>query len=150
MTKRLVTLMAVLLAAAIAVPALAAPASTHSTLLAALSGAEEVGGGDPDAVGAAFVQPQRGRTLCFRLVARNAGDAVAAHIHRGAPGVNGPIVVPLFDDPTGNGEFRRRQRCVRAPSAGLARRIQRSPGRFYVNLHSTAFPNGAIRGQLSR
>ena len=140
----------VIVAAALALPASGAraPAPERQTRLAALSGPEEPGGGDPDGVGAAFVMPKRGRTLCFRIVARNIPDAVAAHIHRGPRGVNGPIVVGLFDGPRPG--FRRSAGCVRASSTRLAREIIRRPGRFYVNVHTTAFPAGAIRGQLER
>ena len=156
MPKRFIALAAVALAATVAVPVLDAPAASKRTVLAALSGAEEVpAAGAPDprrepAYGAALVEPGPGRRLCFRIVARGVGDAVAAHIHEGAFGENGPIVVPLFEDPAGNGGFSRRARCVRASSARLVRRIARRPRAFYVNLHTTAFPAGAIRGQLGR
>ena len=158
MPKALIALLAAAaLVAAAAVPALGASSNERRTLLAALSGAEEVDnpgqpdvGGDPDGVGAAFVTHRRGRTLCFRIVARNVGDAVAAHIHRGRRGTNGPIVVGLFDDARGNGDFTRRARCLRAASRRLVRQIVRRPGGFYVNLHTAEFPNGAVRGQLSR
>ena len=143
---------AVVVAAALALPASGAraPAPERQTLLAALSGAEEPRGGDPDGVGASFVMARRGRTLCFRIVARNIPDAIAAHIHRGARGVEGPIAVGLFDGPRGNGDSLRSAGCVRASSTRLAREILRRPARFYVNVHTTAFPGGAIRGQLSR
>jgi CHRD domain len=33
-------------------------------------------------------------------------------------------------------------------SRSLIRQIRRNPGRFYVNVHTADFPDGAVRGQL--
>jgi CHRD domain-containing protein len=165
MKKALIALLALVVAAAVAVPALGrsnhgnngrhGSKPVHRTLTAALAGADELnaqtlqpGAGDPDGVGAALVVIH-GRNVCFRIIARRIGDATAAHIHRGTAAQNGPIVVPFFDDPVGNGNFTRRQGCVKASSRALTKEIARNPGNFYVNVHTTDFPGGAIRGQLS-
>jgi CHRD domain len=65
------------------------------------------------------------------------------HIHRGRTGMAGPIVVTLF-----NGAPPTAPRTCRKTSAALAGEILSNPGRFYVNIHSRSFPDGAIRGQL--
>jgi uncharacterized protein (TIGR03437 family) len=80
------------------------------------------------------------------------------HIHRGAAGTNGPVVIdtgilgtaPLVD-PEGRGEIFR-QAPVRPGSAGVAvlNEILADPENFYVNLHTTVHRGGAIRGQLQR
>jgi hypothetical protein len=117
-------------------------------LIAAMSGAEEVPAGDVDGYGAANITVRRNRRICWHIAARNIEeDIVGGHIHRGARGENGPIVVPLFDeadlDPSAKG-------CERV-GRSLRREIARFPSRFYVNIHtSPSFPDGAIRGQLSR
>src|SRR5688500_5144059 len=64
-----------------------------------LTGAEEVR--VPCAPGAAgtadFVLNQGERTVCFELTWANIdGTVTDSHIHRGAAGVAGPVVVPLF------------------------------------------------------
>jgi hypothetical protein len=123
-------------------------------LIAPLSGAEEPDRGDADGYGAASITVRRGtRRICWHVAARQldpentANPVIGGHIHRGAAGSNGPIVVGLFEDadldPSGKG-------CVRAETRALAREIRRFPSRFYVNVHTTAFEGGAIRGQLSR
>ena len=73
---------------------------------------------------------------------RGLGPVVAAHIHQGGRGVNGPPVVMLSRNPAGAW-----QGCTDAGSA-LAGAIGGNPAGFYVNLHTAAYPNGAIRGQL--
>jgi len=63
----------------------------------------------------------------------------AAHIHVGAPGVNGPIVFTLALTPTTfSGTFT-------ATSAQLA---DLRAGNWYFNVHTGAFGSGEIRGQL--
>jgi hypothetical protein len=119
--------------------------SKSTTLTAKLRGTNEVPAADPDGSGKAEVLllPRFG-AVCFRLSWKNIGDPVAAHIHRGAKGENGPIVV-AFSEPA----FRNRG-CVDGVSADLIRNIKRHPRNFYVNIHNAEFPNGAIRGQLKR
>jgi hypothetical protein len=70
--------------------------------------------------------------------------ATGAHIHEGGPGVAGGVVVPLTaPDATGMASG-----CAHA-DAGLIGRIGANPGGFYVNVHTTDHPGGAIRGQLA-
>lgn len=68
------------------------------------------------------------------------------HIHEAAAGKSGPIVIPLTtpaaSDTTTKG-------CSNA-DATLIGRMAARPGDFYVNVHTTTYPQGAVRGQLSR
>lgn len=114
-------------------------------LTAALGGAEEVPGpGDPTADGS-FVGTFNADEglICYEL-RYHGTPAIAAHIHRGAAGVAGPIVVTLQAPSTGFAKD-----CV-AAAAGLVEEIVSDPDGFYVNVHSVPFPNGSARGQLSR
>lgn len=113
---------------------------------ASLHGAEEVPiRGDPDGLGEAQITTvDRTDNFCYTLSVRNIEPATAAHIHRGRRGVAGPPVITL-DAPTdgdSNG-------CLSVASS-LIDEIERNPGAFYVNVHNSRFPGGAVRGQLRR
>jgi hypothetical protein len=118
----------------------------------ALTGAQEVPGpGDADASGTAHIELNQGQgTVCFDLAwAAIDGTVSAAHIHVAPAGVAGPVVVPLFTgaafsgtDATGG--------CAEDVSEELIKAIRQDPAAYYVNVHSTVFPAGAVRGQLSK
>jgi hypothetical protein len=120
--------------------------STAETYRATLTGAEEVGGGDPDGYGKAEVSvADRLDQICWDLNdIRNIGPITGAHIHRGARGVNGPPVFTLRQANEGGWKG-----CA-AKSEWTEDAIEHNPGAFYVNVHTAEFPNGAIRGQLSQ
>jgi hypothetical protein len=117
---------------------------------AAMNGAKEVdatgerGNGDGNGRGS-FSATLDGRQLCYGIQVKNIDDPAAAHIHRGGRRVAGPVVQELVH-PT-SGAPGSSTDCVRL-SRSLARELAASPGRFYVNVHNAAFPNGAVRGQL--
>jgi hypothetical protein len=117
-------------------------------LTATLSGANEVPGpGDADGTGAATLRldPGQGK-VCFVLTARNITlPASAAHIHVGAADVAGDVVVALAPpDATGISGG-----CVNATRATV-KAILKNPSGYYVNVHTSDFANGAVRGQLSK
>lgn len=69
-------------------------------------------------------------------------DATAAHIHQGAPGQNGPVIIPLTK--SGN------TWSVPAGSKLTDEQYKSfQSGSLYVNVHSAANKNGEIRGNLS-
>jgi hypothetical protein len=80
-------------------------------------------------------------TLCHTLTVSGLTDVTAAHIHRGSTGA---VVVPLTTPTTGTSSG-----CDTAEKA-LLQEIVRNPGAFYVNVHTLTYPNGQIRGDLSR
>ena len=82
--------------------------------------------------------------MCFTITASNITlPAVGAHIHRGAAGEAGPIVVAL-QPPGASGRI---DGCTTGERAILSE-IQANPAAFYVNVHTSDLPQGAIRGQL--
>ena len=121
------------------------PGMSRADLSATLTGLQEVPGpGDPDGTGTGEVrvEPGQGR-VCWDVFARQIDPATAAHIHRGAAGAAGPPVVPL----TTPGPDGRSRGCA-AIDAALARELSTQAHGFYLNVHTAAFPAGAIRGQL--
>lgn len=138
--------------------ALAAPFQPDFT--AQLDGASEVPPVATQATGVAAFDLQgsgQNRSILYRLGARNIDHVFAAHIHVGCVGENGPIVVTLFSGgPTGpvRGNFASGEITssdLEGPLAGrnlgaLIRRM--NDGCTYVNVHTTEFPGGEIRGQI--
>jgi len=119
-----------------------------------LDGAQEVPGpGDEDGRGM-FAYLAFDSNLCYLLSARNIDPAAAAHVHSGARGVAGPIVIGLTP-PTD----RLSADCIEAvpdttpnSPAVLTQSeldaIIANPAGYYANVHNAPFPAGAIRGQL--
>jgi hypothetical protein len=123
-------------------------------LFATLNGHNEVspttgqlGAGDPNGYGAAAVITVTANRLCFVIAVHDIDRPILAHIHEGPAGRNGPIRVPL--KPPTSGSPGTSAGCVTV-DPGLLTRIRNTPKQFYVNVHTTAFPGGAIRGQLSK
>jgi hypothetical protein len=134
-----------LAAAALAVIPAAALAKPIQHLSATLTaGAEVPGPGKPDANGSAVVRVMPDiRRVCYTVNYRNVPASTMAHVHQGAAGVAGPPVISLH---RAGSHF---AGCTTVAQS-LARDLVSSPGNFYVNVHSRAFPAGAIRGQLHR
>jgi uncharacterized protein (TIGR03437 family) len=81
------------------------------------------------------------------------------HIHSGAAGGNGPVRISSglssaqpIENGTGRGAIARQGQVGPDDTAGLdtLRGMLANPAAYYVNLHSSANPGGAIRGQLQR
>jgi len=79
---------------------------------------------------------------------------VAGHIHSGAAGTAGPVLVPLpisqqapLVSPTGSVTLTIANVAV---SADAANAILANPGAFYFNLHSALNTAGVVRGQLAK
>lgn len=114
------------------------------TYKADLTGAQEVGGGDPDGSGRAEISiSDELNQVCWDLNSiRNIGTITAAHIHVGAAGTNGPPVFTLNSANEGG------WRGCKSAAEWTQNRIEGNPEAFYVNVHTAEFPAGAIRGQL--
>ena len=111
-----------------------------------LTGAAEVPGpGSEKGTGSAelTVDTAKGQ-ICYMLMSQGTDAPTMAHIHKGAPGVAGGVVVPLTAPANGMSEG-----CAPAAADVLAA-IVAKPSDYYVNVHSAAFPKGAIRGQLAK
>jgi hypothetical protein len=116
-----------------------------TALNVALTGEAETPAGDPVATGSATFRLRAGQgQICYQLSGTNLPAAAAAHIHRGAAGAAGPVVVPL-KTPNAAGKA---SGCATAARSIVAS-ILKSPASFYANVHTTEFADGAIRGQLA-
>ena len=126
-----------------------------------LSGASEVPANDSDARGQAIFLAS-GDAIRFRLQVANIENVLQAHIHLAAAGANGPIVAWLyppappaqlipdaFNGTLGEGTLTAAN--LMGPLAGMT--IQdlldaMRAGDTYVNVHTSQFPPGEIRGQI--
>lgn len=110
-------------------------------LTATLTGANEVEPGDPDGTGKFTVEidPDMG-DFCYTLTTDKVGKASGAHIHSGPAGTNGDVVVQLQIAS---------DMCIAVEPSKLKPMVEK-PEDFYVNVHSAANPNGAVRGQLAK
>jgi hypothetical protein len=111
-----------------------------------LEGANEAPvAGDPDGTGTANVRINVGTgQLCYTLQVSGIAPATAAHLHEAPAGTAGPVVVGL-QAPTGGSS----NGCL-SIGRELALEIVREPADYYVNVHNSEFPGGALRGQLAR
>ena len=136
-----------LLAAALSasVASAAVPTFAGRTFTVALTGAaEEPHDGDPDATGTAVITVNLGQgTFCYQLTVSGLDPVIGAHLHVITnPDRTGPVAIPLASPTTGQSSG-----CIQVDRA-LLLEILRNPEQYYVNVHTTTFPAGAIRGDL--
>ena len=129
------------------------------TLKADLSGRNEVPNVNTKAKGEAkFTVSDDGKTLSYTLVLRDIENPTAAHIHIGEAGTNGEVLATLFKGPKKEGKFRGNiaQASLTdkdltgefsGKSIGALLELIKS-GKAYVNVHTDAYPDGEIRGQI--
>lgn len=81
------------------------------------------------------------KTVTYRITyARLSGTFSASHFHLGAEGSNGGVLQGItFTGNTAQATW------VNVPDSVIAKMVR---GQVYINVHSSAFPNGEIRGQL--
>jgi hypothetical protein len=104
--------------------------------------------GDPDGRGEALITINLGRgAVCWKLsVANILLPATAAHIHKAPAGVRGGIAVALTP-PNASGRI---AGCKEDQNREVLQEILVHPSAFYVNVHTSDYPAGAVRGQLGR
>ncbi len=99
-----------------------------------------------DLVGTARITINLGQSeLCWDLDYTTTQQVVAAHIHKGPAGVAASVVFPFFNPPAAPVNS-----GCRSGMPALLADIASNPGAYYVNVHTTAHPGGAGRGQLTK
>jgi CHRD domain len=168
MRRVFVFVFALVVAALVTLPALGGPPAQRN-FQAHLSGDNEVPVVDTNAQGqATFKISEDEESLSFTLITANIVDVAQAHIHCGAAGVNGPVVVFLYPDAPppilipgrsqgvlNEGTATAANLIPRASSAecpgGIANFDQliakMRAGETYTNVHTMANQGGEIRGQ---
>jgi len=106
-----------------------------------LSGAEEVPKVDTPATGTGTVTVADDKSVTAKITTQGV-PGVAAHIHEGAAGANGPVIVPM--DKTGENEWSSKPGAKLTDSQFEAYKA----GRTYFNVHSAKHKGGEIRGQI--
>ena len=132
------------------------PPMGGEALVAVLSGrAEDV---ETDASGCAHVTPSNG-SLAWDLVLEDIAGVTQAHVHEGARGEDGPVVAPMVaytEEVDGSGEGEPQDATPDEPliaagvidDAEIVEAILEDPSGYYVNVHTTEYPAGEIRGQI--
>src|SRR5712664_3303783 len=129
-----------------------------------LTGHQQVPAVNTDAFGFAKVRlSEDNSTLSFEVVVCNIANVIASHIHVGAVGTNGPVVLPFFGSTSK--PFNSTKGCgTLAEGTRTSANLQAQPGKgintwtdfinalvagnTYVNVHTTTHTGGEIRGQL--
>ena len=119
-----------------------------------LTGGEEVPPVQTEATGVAEFIVGGTDSIPYTINATNIEGATAGHVHLGAKGENGPVVVTLFkydtpmDRVSENGTITADK--LEGPMAGKQisdLSAAGANGTLYVNIHTEKNPNGEIRGQ---
>ena len=140
LTHRVSKFSSVLIAIAFGLAGCATTGSSDSIALR-ITGAEEVPPVSTSASGTGSIRVADDRSVSGSFKTQGA-TITAAHIHEGAAGANGPVIIPL--QKSGDSDW------VVPPGAKLteAQYAAYKQGRLYVNFHSAAHKGGEIRAQV--
>ncbi len=138
------------------VPPVSTQASGTFTLTISMSSGSGSSASATGSTGAAGLPP--GLQVTYKLEVKDIQDVTAADIRVGAMGQNGEVIYPLYTGPTKTGSFSGvlaegpiMQSDLTGPYKGksftdlIGVVLQ---GGAYVNVETTAHPNGEIRGQI--
>lgn len=129
-----------ILGAALLLGALSAGTAIAADIKVTLSGANEVPPVTTSASGGGTITIGDDGSVSGSVTTTGLAGT-AAHIHEGAAGKNGPVIVPFTKD----GD------TYKAPAGAKLTAVQIASfkaGDLYVNVHTAANPGGEIRGQL--
>ncbi|MDY7574058.1 CHRD domain-containing protein [Actimicrobium sp. CCI2.3] len=109
---------------------------------AKLNGTQEVPPVSTSAIGTAMITVTANKSVSGRVTTSGL-EGKAAHIHQGAPGMNGGVVIGLTKNTDGSWSVPLDAKLTDAQYASY------QAGNLYVNVHTAANPGGEIRAQLN-
>lgn len=134
------------------------PAPGTSQWKATVTGASEVPATSSTATGEfTATLDETNKTFSWVLNVPNITNATMAHLHQGAAGTNGPVVLPLFTPPLSQTSANSINTSSVSREFNLSGPLMNNwdafvtavkAGNIYVNVHTTANPGGEIRGQV--
>ena len=116
------------------------PPNPNVTFKATLTGAQEVPANASTATGDATLTFNTSTKIFTLAVTHTIASPTNGHIHKAAVGVSGGVIFPFasFTSPI----------SYTSPALDATQEADLNAGLYYVNIHTSAFPNGEIRGQL--
>ena len=116
------------------------PPDPNVTFKATLTGAQEVPANASTATGDATLTFNTTTKIFTLAVTHTIASPTNGHIHKAAVGVSGGVIFPFasFTSPI----------SYTSPALDATQEADLNAGLYYVNIHTAAFPNGEIRGQL--
>lgn len=114
---------------------------------ATLTGAQVVPApGDANGTGESrFIFYPNKSKICYTIQVSGIGRATSAHLHKAPAGRAGPVKLKLNPPQDGTSEHE----CIRDLGERFIKKIGGNPSGYYVDVHNDAFPEGALRGQLT-
>lgn len=143
------TLGAIAVAAAVclAIPIVATGATG---LTAHMTGANVANpnGGDPDGSANVTLRVNRAKArVCYVLTYKKlSGHVTGSFIHKGSEGEIARPIITLFEGDHASPV----QGCVHDLKKRLVKRLKRKPDQHYVDVDTSKYRNGAVRGQIER
>lgn len=123
--------------------AVAAGGGAAPTYTVHMTGSQDVPKGSPKGKGTFRYQlVTNSSLLCYSIAWSGIDPPYADHVHKGARGMEGPVVIPLSTHaPIAHSG------CIKVKKS-LLDTVKKNPSAYYVNVHTKKYPGGAIRGQL--
>ena len=105
-------------------------------------------GGDPNGTANISLRVNRQKArVCFVLTYKKlSGHVTGAFIHKGDEGDIARPIITLFEGDHASPV----QACVHDVKKRLVKRLKRKPSQHYVDVTTSKYPDGAVRGQLER
>jgi CHRD domain len=132
---------------ALAIPMFAVGATG---ITAHLTGSKVVNpnGGDPDGSANITMRVNRvkGRVCLVLTYKKVSGHVTGAHVHKGGEGQIARPIITLFEGDHASPV----QACVHDLRDRIVKRLKQKPDAHYVDVDTSKYPDGAIRGQLSK